>query len=232
MAVLSLRHQFYGLVRVVVVSGEVDPAWAPVLRVLLAESAPHDRSRLVLDLSQVDLLDSGGLTVLIDAVRHPRSGTRHLSLVGRLAPLRHLLPPLEANLPVFADRARAVEAARHRERPDQHECGRFQARQRAIVERSALARISAQRAAEHAGDAARRAHQHLLDVARAHDHAAAVHRAMAETGLGNTDDHRAQASRHRAAAQDSRAAAQDDRSAAQDDRSARLSDRLLEPPPR
>ncbi len=66
---------------VVAVSGEVDIATAPKLREKLVELASHGAQQVVVDLDDVDFLDSTGLGVLIGGMKRLRGLEGDLTLV-------------------------------------------------------------------------------------------------------------------------------------------------------
>ena len=66
---------------VVAVAGEVDVATAPRLREQLIELVNNGRHHIVVDLSEVEFLDSTGLGVLVGALKRVRTNNGELALV-------------------------------------------------------------------------------------------------------------------------------------------------------
>jgi anti-sigma B factor antagonist len=70
---------------VVEVSGEVDMATAPELRARLLDAIAEGDGVIVVDLAQVDFMDSSGFAVLVTASQRLRSGGRDLVVRGARA---------------------------------------------------------------------------------------------------------------------------------------------------
>lgn len=94
---------------VVTAVGEVDLHTAPLMRLVLAGAAS---AQVVVDLSQVSLIDSGGLNVLAGAHRHARTDGGCLRLVGPTGAVRKVLAitGLDQVLPIHASVAEATRA--------------------------------------------------------------------------------------------------------------------------
>jgi len=66
---------------VLTASGEIDVATAPDLRAALLDLIGEGRTRIVVDLEQVEFLDSTGLGVLVSTVKRVRADGGDLSVV-------------------------------------------------------------------------------------------------------------------------------------------------------
>ena len=78
---LSLSTRTEGDRTVVVVGGEIDVYTAPKLREQLIDLVSSGAYHLVVDMENVDFLDSTGLGVLVGALKRVRSNDGELSLV-------------------------------------------------------------------------------------------------------------------------------------------------------
>jgi len=78
---LKLGHYTRDGVEVIHVAGEIDVATAPRLRELLIELISKNSYQLVIDLAQVEFLDSSGVGVLVGAAKRVRANDGSLDLV-------------------------------------------------------------------------------------------------------------------------------------------------------
>ena len=78
---LSMRTRQEGDFTVVEVSGEIDVYTAPQLRECLSELEDAGHSRLLIDLENVDFLDSTALGVLVGALKKARADEGSMALV-------------------------------------------------------------------------------------------------------------------------------------------------------
>jgi anti-sigma B factor antagonist len=76
--------------RGVAVSGEVDVATVPVLEAALDAAIRQSEGAFILDLSDVDFMDSSGLHVLLRARSLLGRGDRALAVICRSGPVRRL----------------------------------------------------------------------------------------------------------------------------------------------
>ncbi|OLP19096.1 hypothetical protein BST81_07760 [Leptolyngbya sp. 'hensonii'] len=109
MQVFSLPHQ----VEVVQLSGHLNAAHADAFRdQLIAAVSSGESTALLLDMSQVESMDSAGLMVLVSALSLAQSLNRPLNLCSVSAPVRIILEltQLDRLFPIFKDRA-ACETA-------------------------------------------------------------------------------------------------------------------------
>lgn len=80
---LQIRHDTSEPAQTVVaVSGQVDLASAPQLAKALAQAQDGDGTRIVVDLTGVDFLDSAGVRVLVEAAQEATQREQVLSVRG------------------------------------------------------------------------------------------------------------------------------------------------------
>jgi anti-sigma B factor antagonist len=95
------------------VQGDIDIATAPRLREQLVSLVSKGRTRVVLDLTGVDFLDSTGLGVIVSVLKRTRTHGGDLRLVGRQDNLVSLfqLTGLDRTLPLFGSVDEAIAVA-------------------------------------------------------------------------------------------------------------------------
>jgi anti-sigma B factor antagonist len=96
---------------IVQVCGELDIATAPDLREqLLAVLDRRTSSRLILDLSRLEFMDSSGVAVLVNTQRRARLLGRTVALVAPQRPVSRVLQVcgLDGHFSIFADTSAAA----------------------------------------------------------------------------------------------------------------------------
>jgi anti-sigma B factor antagonist len=78
----SVRTELHGDAAVVVPTGELDLATAPALEAALARAFDGEAARVVLDLRELEFIDSSGLRTLLTARRRSEDSRRQFSLVA------------------------------------------------------------------------------------------------------------------------------------------------------
>ena len=78
----SVRTEQYGDAAVVVPTGELDLATAPALEEALGRAFDGATTRVVLDLRELEFIDSSGLRTLLTARRRSEDANRQFSLVA------------------------------------------------------------------------------------------------------------------------------------------------------
>jgi anti-sigma B factor antagonist len=78
---LEIQTVAQGTTRVVTVEGELDLGGCPELEAALNEAESSDVERIVLDLSEVNFIDSTGIALLIAAMRRSEQDSDRLRLV-------------------------------------------------------------------------------------------------------------------------------------------------------
>lgn len=97
---------------IIVASGEVDVAAAPELRDTLTALVADGHTRLLLDLEDVDFIDSTGLGVIVGAVRRARAADGDLRVVCTNTRILRVfaITGLDKIFVVAADRDQATDA--------------------------------------------------------------------------------------------------------------------------
>jgi anti-sigma B factor antagonist len=111
---LGMREYDRDGVRVIAVGGEIDIATAPQLSTRLNVAVRCSAGGVVVDLSGVELIDSTGIAVLLNALRRMTRSRRRLALVCPGGPVRRALrlARLESTFLVRESLADAIDAAR------------------------------------------------------------------------------------------------------------------------
>jgi anti-sigma B factor antagonist len=78
----SVRIERRGEAAVVVPTGELDLATAPALEASLSRAFKDDSGHVVLDLRELEFIDSSGLRTLLTARRQAEDAGQHFSLVA------------------------------------------------------------------------------------------------------------------------------------------------------
>ncbi len=78
---LSLKTRTQGPFQVIEVGGEVDVYTAPKLRESIVTAVDEGHNRLIVDVEQVDFLDSTGLGVLVGSLKRVRAEGGSLDIV-------------------------------------------------------------------------------------------------------------------------------------------------------
>jgi anti-sigma B factor antagonist len=101
-----------GRTHVIEVEGPVDLYAAPSLQQRANEVSDSGKTRVIVDLSSVDFIDSAGLGVLVDVLKRLRETEGSLSLVVTDYDIERLLDitGLDSSFTIFRSRDEAVEA--------------------------------------------------------------------------------------------------------------------------
>jgi anti-anti-sigma factor len=78
----TVRTEVHGGAAVVVPTGELDLATAPALEDALQSGFDSDAARVVLDLRELEFIDSSGLRTLLTARRNAEAASKQFSLVA------------------------------------------------------------------------------------------------------------------------------------------------------
>jgi anti-anti-sigma factor len=113
MALADIEFSLGGRVLVVTVSGEIDMSNAADLRSAVIQQLTNQPLALVLDLAEVDYLDSAGIQVIYDLRERLRERGQRLALVvGDDGPIAETLRLVD--LPTVVPVADSVDEARRR----------------------------------------------------------------------------------------------------------------------
>lgn len=119
MTMTARRTDLNGL-PLIVADGDIDHATCGELEAILEEAISQGRGSLLFDLSNVDYIDSGGLSVLFSAGRQVRD-TGWIGLISPNASVRRLLELVGAladpAFRIFEDMAEASAAASGKDTP-------------------------------------------------------------------------------------------------------------------
>jgi len=87
---LGITQEDQGEWVVLKLSGEIDMATGPQLRQKIVQRVQDGQANLIVDLSEVDFIDSTGLGVLIGGLKRTRSHGGDLRCVGLTEPLKEM----------------------------------------------------------------------------------------------------------------------------------------------
>ncbi len=109
---LRLRTRNLGAAELVEISGELDLHAAPPLRAALLKATEGEKSRVLLDLSEVTFLDSTGVGVLVEALKRARARGGEVHFCGAGARVKRVfeITGLLRVLPLFDSRDAALDA--------------------------------------------------------------------------------------------------------------------------
>jgi anti-sigma B factor antagonist len=110
---VAMRCEDKDKIQIVSVGGEVDLASAPRLHALIwqaKERADDDPPRVIVDLSELEFMDTAGLGVLLEESNAIRQSGGRLCLVAREGPVTRLLEitGLSESFDLYAELDRAV----------------------------------------------------------------------------------------------------------------------------
>lgn len=99
-------------IRILALAGEIDLHFAPVFRTLLEQPTQVPAEALVLDLAEVEFLDSSGIAVIIEHLRSAARRAKTFCIGGTSDAVKQIFEiiHLEKVMPVFETREAALEA--------------------------------------------------------------------------------------------------------------------------
>lgn len=87
---LGMTEKFHSNWVTLQINGEIDMATGPELRQRIVQYVQDGHTNIVLDLSNVDFVDSTGLGVLIGGLKRTRSHGGDLRCIGLTEPLKEM----------------------------------------------------------------------------------------------------------------------------------------------
>src|SRR6476646_2388093 len=111
---MRLKESVEDEASILAMEGEIDLHYAPVLRALLQGKVREQCPALVVDLKNVDFIDSAGLAAIVEYFRDASRYDGVLCLTGLNENLRTVfeIVRLDRVIPVFATNAEAIAALR------------------------------------------------------------------------------------------------------------------------
>jgi anti-sigma B factor antagonist len=105
-------------IRILALGGEIDLHFAPVLRELLEEKREKPVEALVLDLWEVNFIDSSGIAAIIEHLRSATQRGRTFVIGGMSQPLKEIFAVinLQKAMPLFETREAALQAIAQKRR--------------------------------------------------------------------------------------------------------------------
>ena len=87
---LGITEEFHNNLVTLQINGEIDMATGPELRQRIVQYVQYGHMNIVLDLTNVDFVDSTGLGVLIGGLKRTRSHGGDLRCIGLTEPLKEM----------------------------------------------------------------------------------------------------------------------------------------------
>lgn len=112
---MELKLHSLERVTVLEVAGRVDSYWVPELRTQLKEAMKARPSYLVVDMSEVDFIDSSGLAALVHGMKSCQADGGNLCLCNPQRPIRMILEltRLDTAFDIFSNETEAIAALVH-----------------------------------------------------------------------------------------------------------------------
>jgi len=87
---LGITEQFHDNWLLLQINGEIDMATGPELRQRIVQYVQEGHVNIIVDLAEVDFIDSTGLGVLIGGLKRTRSNGGDLQCIGLSEPLKEM----------------------------------------------------------------------------------------------------------------------------------------------